>query len=155
MPPPISESSTSALPTHLKSTSDVSTPPKHTAPKNSSFASTLAKKKKEHEKKYDPKKAAHKSHTLSGTGKDAGPTLPPLQRVQPDIMASLMPELMEDVQETVLLIVPDLQGMENTDPGPVDMGNVIPGRPGVENVNPVPLDAESISIGPKNTITPD
>ncbi|KAL8212555.1 UNVERIFIED_CONTAM: hypothetical protein K2H54_050648 [Gekko kuhli] len=96
-PPPISESSTSALPTHPKSTSDVSTPSKRMAPKNSSFASTPAKKneEEEHEKeKSTPKKAAHKSHTLSCAGKEVASALPPLQRVQPDIVAPSIPELM-------------------------------------------------------------
>ncbi|KAL8221441.1 UNVERIFIED_CONTAM: hypothetical protein K2H54_067853 [Gekko kuhli] len=46
-------------------------------------------------------------------------------------------------------------GVENIDPGSVDVVNIAPGLPGVENVNPAPFYTESIGIGLKNTITPD
>ncbi|KAL8203518.1 UNVERIFIED_CONTAM: hypothetical protein K2H54_055963 [Gekko kuhli] len=93
-PPPVSETSTSTLPICPVLASDVSTPSKRTAPKDSS-ASTPAKKKKEHEKeKLIPKKAAHKSHSMSGTGKQVGSALPPLQQAQYDIVAPPELELM-------------------------------------------------------------
>ncbi|KAL8190868.1 UNVERIFIED_CONTAM: hypothetical protein K2H54_063244 [Gekko kuhli] len=169
--PSISETSTSALSICLKSASDVNMPSKRTAPKESSSASTLAKKKKkehEKEKKSSPKKAVHKSHTLSGTGKRVGSALSPLQQAQPDIMTPPILELMvlppielmdSPIQQLDFDIggfcgymtqvtsggCADLQGVENIDPGP----------PGVEGVNPAPLDAESIGIGLRTTIIPD
>ncbi|KAL8165374.1 UNVERIFIED_CONTAM: hypothetical protein K2H54_041034 [Gekko kuhli] len=89
VPPSIPETLGSTLPVHLKSASDVSTSSKRKAPKESSSASTPAKKKEEeHEKvRFSPKEATHKSHSVSGVGKQ-------MQWAQPNIVAPLVLELM-------------------------------------------------------------
>ncbi|KAL8185289.1 UNVERIFIED_CONTAM: hypothetical protein K2H54_045171 [Gekko kuhli] len=95
-PPLTSETSTSIPSLCLKSASDVGTSSNRPALKETSSASTLAKRKKKekHDKeKSAPKKITHKPHSMSGVGKQKGSALPPLEWAQPNIVDPPAPEL--------------------------------------------------------------
>ncbi|KAL8203459.1 UNVERIFIED_CONTAM: hypothetical protein K2H54_054774 [Gekko kuhli] len=142
VPPPISESSTSALPANPKSTSDRAQPNIVAPP--------------------TPELMVLPPIELLDS---------PIQQLDPPISkasVAIRPKSSVEVVQViyrrfyrgqgavlgmVLLTVPDLQGL--IDPGPLVVGNIAPGPPGMENVNPFLLDADNIGIGLRTTITPD